>query len=135
MTRSLRVNLRHRVIAEIEDGMSMREAARRFRIGISTAGSWYRSYWATGETAARKQGQPSRSKLDAHEMFILDLIELIPDITIAEIGERLGTKRGVLAALFTVWLFLDRRGITFKEDSACGRTAMCGCPAQPQSLV
>ncbi|MER8492605.1 hypothetical protein NKH53_30965 [Mesorhizobium australicum] len=106
MTRSLSADLRGRVIAAIEDGVATREAARRFRIGISTAGSWYRR--CRGEMEARKPGQPSRSKLDAHEAFILGLIEL------AEIGERLAAERGVWAAPSTVWLFLDRRGIMFK---------------------
>lgn len=115
MTRSLSGDLRGRVIAAIEDGILTREAARRFRIGISTAGAWYRRYPEPGETEARKQGQPSRSKLDAHEAFILGLIEEAPDVTLAEIGERLAAERGVLAATSTVWLFLDRRGITFKK--------------------
>ncbi|MER9751758.1 hypothetical protein [Mesorhizobium sp. M0140] len=64
---------------------------------------------------ARKQGQPSRSKLDAHEAFILGLIEL------AEIGERLVAERGVWAAPSTVWLFLDRRGIMFKNVWPVGK--------------
>jgi transposase len=115
MTRSLSADLRGRVIAAIEDGVSTREAARRFRIGISTAGSWYRRYRETGEVEARKQGQPSRSKLDAHETFILGLIDEQPDITLAEIGERLASERGVSAVTSTIWLFLDRRGITFKK--------------------
>lgn len=102
MTRSLSADLRGRVIAAIEDGVSTREAARRFRIGISTAGSWYRRYRETGEMEARKQGQPSRSKLDAHEAFILGLIEHAPDITLAEIGERLAAECGVRVARSTV---------------------------------
>lgn len=117
MTRSLSGDLRGRVIAAIEDGGSTREAARRFRIGISTAGAWYRRYRETGEMEARKQGQPSRSKLDAHGAFILGLIEKTPDITLAEIGERLVDERGVRAAPSTVWLFLDRRGVTFKKTA------------------
>lgn len=56
MTRSLSVDIRGRVIAAIEDG-------------VSTAGTWYRRYRTTGEMEARKQGQPSRSKLNAHEAF------------------------------------------------------------------
>ena len=115
MTRSLSGDLRGRVIAAIEDGLSTREAARQFRIGFSTAGAWYRRYRETGEMEARKQGQPSHSKLDAHEAFILGLIEEAPDVTLAEIGERLAAERGVQAAPSTVWLFLDRRGITFKK--------------------
>ena len=55
-------------------------------------GAWYRRYREkkkipqkkkTGEMEARKQGQPSRSKLDAHEVFILGLIEEAPDFTLA----------------------------------------------------
>jgi len=42
-----------------------------------------------GERKARKQGQPPRSKLDAHKAFILGVIEAAPDSTLAEIGERL----------------------------------------------
>ena len=115
VTRSLSGDLPGRVIAAIEDGVSTRKAARCFRIEISTAGDWYRRYRETGEMEARKQGQPSRSKLDAHEAFILGLIEEAPDVTLAEIGERLAAERGVRAAPSTVWLFLDRRGITFKK--------------------
>ena len=115
MTRSLSSDLRSRVIAAIEDGVSTREAARRFSIGISMAGAWYCRYRETGETMARRQGQPSRLKLDAHAAFILGLIEAAPDITLAEIGERLAAEHGVQAAPSTVWLFLDRRGITFKK--------------------
>ena len=115
MTRSLSGDLRGRVIGAISDGLSTRKAARRFRIGISTAGSWYRRYRATGETVARKQGQPSRSRLDPHEAFILALIDKMPDITLTEIAERLAMEHGVRAVPSTVWMFLDKRGITFKK--------------------
>ena len=115
MTRSLSSDLRGRVIAAIDDGLSTREAARRFRIGISTAGKWYRRYRETGELTARKQGQPPGSKLDLYEDFILGLIEERPDITLVEIAEALSSQRGTRAVPSTVWVFLDRRGITFKK--------------------
>jgi len=115
MTRSLSSDLRKRVIAAISEGLSTREAARRFRIGISTSGRWYRRYRATGETTARKQGQPSRSKLDPHEAFILGLIAATPDITLGEIAERLAAEHSVRVVPSTVWMFLDKRGVTFKK--------------------
>ena len=43
-------------------------------------GEVVRRYGETGEVAARKQGQPGGSKLDAHEAFILALVEERPDI-------------------------------------------------------
>jgi transposase len=115
MTRSLSADLRGRVISAISEGLSTREAARRFRIGIATAGNWYRRYRETGETVARKQGQPSRSKLDPHEACILGLIEATPDITLAEIAEQLAAEHGVRVVPSTVWMFLDKRGVTFKK--------------------
>ena len=65
--------------------------------------------------ALAKQGQPKRSKLDPHREFLLALIEAEPDITIAEMQERLRSEAGVTASVGTIWTFLDRAGLTFKK--------------------
>ncbi len=80
--------------------------------------TWYRRYRETGEVAARKQGQPGGSKLDAHEAFILALVRERPDISLAEIVEHLAEKQSVAACPATVWYFFDRRGISFKKNRA-----------------
>ena len=99
----------------ISEGLSTRKAAKRFGIGISTAGEWFRRYRDNGETTAHKQGQPFGSKLDKHEAFVLGLVEETPDISLAEIAERLGLERQVSACPATVWHFFNKRGITFKK--------------------
>ena len=109
------LDLRERVIAAIEDGMSTRAAARRFSIGISTAGAWYRRWRATGDARPGHQGQPSHSKLDAYEAFILGLVAEHKDIALHEIAERLEAEHGVRAAPSTVWHFFAKRGITYKK--------------------
>jgi transposase len=119
MTRSLTADLRGRVISAISEGLSTREAARRFRIGIATAGHWYRRYRETGETVARKQGQPSGSKLDPHEAFILRLIEETPDITLAEIAEKVASEHRVGAVASTVWMSSTGAALRSKKDGAC----------------
>ncbi len=108
-------DLRGRVIAVISEGLSTRKAAARFGVGVSTAGTWYRRYRDKGETAARKQGQPPGSKLDAHEAFILGLVADCPDISLGEIAERLLADRGVSVAPSTVWEFFNKRAITYKK--------------------
>ncbi len=118
MPRSYSTDLRVRVIRAISDGLSRRRAASRFGIGVSTAVKWYRRYRETGEVAARKQGQPGGSKLDAHEAFILALVRERPDISLAEIAAHLADKQAVSACPATVWYFLDRRGISFKKNRA-----------------
>jgi transposase-like protein len=69
------MDLRRRVVEAIEGGLSTREAARRFAIGIATAGAWHRLWRRTGNVEPGRQGQPRISKLDAHEAFILNLVE------------------------------------------------------------
>ena len=113
MGRALSEDLRGRVIGAIEDGLSTRAAARRFSIAIATAGAWYRRYRRTGSLKACKQGQPSRSKLDAHEEFILSLVAKDKDITLAEIAQQLQAEYGVRACVGTIWTFL--RGMTYKK--------------------
>ena len=115
MSHGFSTDLRWRVLKSILEGLSTRKAAKRFGVGISTAGEWYRRYRDHGEVAARKQGQPGGSKLDAHEAFILDLVGETPDIALHEIAERLVAERRVSACPATVWHFFNKRGITFKK--------------------
>jgi transposase len=115
MGKALGLDLRHRVIAAIEDGLSTRAAAARFCVGVATAGAWARLKRATGDVRPARQGPPEGSKLDPHAAFILELIAARPDIALVEIAERLEAERGVRAAPATVWYFLDKRGMTFKK--------------------
>ena len=114
MARAYSQDLRERVI---DAGTSARQAAERFGIGVATAIVWVRRA-REGERSARRQGQPKRSKLDPHREFLLALIEAEPDITIAEMQERLRSEAGVTVSVGTVWTFLDRAGLTFKKRPA-----------------
>lgn len=111
MARAYSQDLRDRVI---EAGTSARQAAERFGIGVATAIVWVRRA-REGERSARRQGQPRRSKLDGHRDYLLNLIGAEPDITIAEMRERLRAEAGVSASVGTIWTFLDRAGLTFKK--------------------
>ena len=67
----------------------MRQAAARFGVGAATAIRWVRRWRETGERTARKQDNPIRSKLDAHEAYHFGLIEGTVDITLDEMRRRL----------------------------------------------
>jgi transposase len=115
MAGALSVDLRLRVVQAIEGGLSTREAARRFAVGIATAGAWHRLWRRNGSVLPGRQGHPVRSKLDAHEDFILSLVEAQKDIALGEIADRLGVEKGVTVAPSTVWHFFRKRGITYKK--------------------
>jgi transposase len=109
------MDLRERVMAAIDGGLSTHQAAARFSIGIATAGAWARLKRAKGEVTPARQGKPKGSVLDAHADFIFDLIKEIPDITLEEIAERLADERAVRVVSTAVWKFLDRHDMTHKK--------------------
>jgi transposase len=115
MARAYSSDLRVRVIEAIDGGLSTRQAAVLFSVGIATAGAWHRFWRKTGEAKPLRQGNPGGSKLDAHADLILGLIAAEKDITLNEIAERLLEEHGVTVRPSTIWYFLDRRGMTFKK--------------------
>lgn len=125
MARAYSQDLRDRVIDAALSGASARQVAARFGVGDATAIVWVRRARETGERAARKQGQPRRSKLDPHREYLLGLIAETPDLTISELLERLLAERSVRACRATLWTFLDRCGLTFKKSphTRANRTA------------
>lgn len=120
MGRAYSQDLRDRVVGAASEGLSARAAAARFGVGVSTAIVWVRRA-RSGETVARRQGQPKGSKLDAHAEFLLGLIAKTPDMTLAELQARLVEERGVPAGIGTLWRFFDARSVTFKKNRARGR--------------
>jgi transposase len=109
------MDLRERVMAAIDEGMSTHQAAARFSIGIATAGAWARLKRSTGEIRPARQGKPKGSVLDAHADFIFGLIGEVPDITLNEIADRLAEERAVKVVSTAVWKFLDRHDMTHKK--------------------
>jgi transposase len=118
MARAYSQDLRDRVIEAALSGPSLRQAAARFDIGVSTVIGWVCRLRESGEYSARRQGRPRGLKLDPHKDFLLPLIEAEPDMTIEKMRERLRDDRGVEASTGTIWTFLDRCRLTFKKKTA-----------------
>lgn len=91
MTRAFSDDLRGRFLAASRDGMSARSAATRFGIGISTAIAWIASA-RQGRLTPAKQGRRGGSRLDAHEDYIVGMIEEEKDITLNEMVLRLAAE-------------------------------------------
>jgi transposase len=115
MARAYSLDLRERVVAAIEEGLSTHQAAARFSIGIATAGTWARLKRSQGHVRPGRQGKPKGSVLDAHADFILGVLEGKPDTTLDELVERLAAERAVTIVRTAVWKFLDRRDMTHKK--------------------
>jgi transposase len=119
MTKPLSLDLRQRVIGAIGAGMSCRAAAARFGIAPSVAVKWRRLWLETGSLVARAQGGDTRSgRIEAVGAAILAMVAEAPDITLAEIAERLEREHGQRFAPSTVHRFFRRHGWSFKKRPA-----------------
>jgi transposase len=117
MTKPLSLDLRQRVIAAIEAGMSCRAAAARFGIAPSAAVKWRRLWLETGSVAPRAQGGDTRSgRIESSGPAILAMVAETPDITLVEIAERLEREHGERFAPSTIHRFFRRRGLSFKKS-------------------
>lgn len=119
MTKSLSEDLRSRVIAAVDGGLSRRAAAARFGVGVASAIRWVREWRETGTTSAKPQGGDRRSRrIEAYRDIILTAIERQTDITLVEMAEMLRVEHGASFATSTIWRFLDRHSMTVKKNGA-----------------
>ncbi|MER9564944.1 IS630 family transposase [Mesorhizobium sp. M0571] len=117
MGRALSGDLRSRVLKASDEGMSARQAAARFGVGVSSAIRWI-ARAKIGELAPRPQGRRRASSLDAHETFIVGLIEEHKDITLNEMVERLSAEQSVRISRSALSAWLRGHGWTLKKKSA-----------------
>jgi transposase len=123
------------MVGAIERGLSTRQVAAQFAIGIATAGTWARLKRATGAVRPAKQGQPKGAVLDAHANFILSVLAEAPDTTLDEMVERLRDERAVTVVRTAVWKLLDRHGQTYKKERPCQRASARRCEGGARELV
>jgi len=134
----LSLDLRKRVISAVtEDGMSCRAAARRFGVSFASAIRWMASLRERGDYAPLRMGGDQRSgRVEAHADYLLGLIWREPDLTLAEICDRLKRVRGEKVSPSMIWRFFDRHDITLKKSlrTQASRTARTSCNGDGNGL-
>ena len=134
--RTLSDDLRSRVIAAVEAGLSRRAAAERFGIGVATAIRWVRAFRASGSIQARPKGGDLRShRIEAYRDVILGAVAAQVDMTLVELAEMLRRDHGLHVAPSTVWRFLDRHAMTIKKNRARLRAGQARRARAATSLV
>jgi transposase len=115
-------DLRERVITAVAGGCSRRAAAERFAVSAASAVRWVAHHEDTGSVGPERRKGKSRSPLEAHASWLLDLIDKEPDLTLAEIVHRLLQDRRMSTTDSSVDRFFQRHGLSFKKNSARSRT-------------
>src|SRR5258708_30943143 len=87
-------DLRSRVVAAVAEGCSRRAAGKRFAVSASSSIRWVELHEETGSVSPRRRGGKSRSPLEPHAAWLLELVAQEPYLTLAEIVEPLWQDRG-----------------------------------------
>jgi transposase len=114
-------DLRARVVAAVAEGCSRRAAAERFEVSAPSAVRWVALHEETGSFSPRPRGGKSRSPLEPHASWLLELIAEQADLTLAEIVQRLLQDRGMHTTDSSLDRFFKRHKVSFKKNSARGR--------------
>lgn len=118
MGQPLSMDLRVRLIAAIDEGMSCRAAAARFGVAPSTAIRWHAQRRDVGHFEPKAQGGDMRSHhVEARASDILELWEANRDITLEELRAGL-SKIGLVVSIASLHRFFKRHGMTRKKRRA-----------------
>lgn len=122
MGRSLSRDLRERVVAAVEGGLSCRAAAERFGVSAASAIRWRHLSLQHGTPAAKPQGGDRCSaKIEDRAGLMRAAIETQSDITLDALRMMLA-RHGVSTSIATLWRFFARHRIMRKKDGPCERT-------------
>jgi len=115
MVQALSMDLRSRLLAALDDGMSCRGAASRFGVAPSTAIRWQAQRRETGGFAPKPRGGDMRSRgVEERGDDILALWAARKDITLEELRAGLA-EIGVSVSVAGLHRFFVRRGMTRKK--------------------
>jgi transposase len=125
MARAYSRDLRERVVGSVErDGLSRREAALRYGVGVSTAIKWVQRFRETGDVAPGKMGGNRPKNISgAWRNWLLERCR-DRDFTLRGLVAELA-ERGLKVDYRSVWEFVHAEKLSYKKRrwSPANRTA------------
>ena len=128
-------DLRERLINAVAEGQSARAAARVFQVSPSTAVKWVQHWRQTGQVPPVRPGGHYRWQLDSDQEWLFGLINAEPDLTLAEIQQRLARDRQTKSSINSLWRFFERHKVVFKKNCAGRRTEPSGRRRRAQEMA
>ncbi len=115
MPKPLSFDLRSRVLAAIDAGLSRRQAGERFGVSAASAIRWDALRRASGDARPKPQGGDRLShRTEAHADLIHAALAQVPDITLPDMKARLA-QQGAQVSVAALWRFCHRHKITHKK--------------------
>lgn len=134
MGRPYSLDLRERVVSAVRSGMSCREAAAYFSVGVSSAIRWTKRERDTGSPAALAMGGKRPFALARERPWVLARLAAKPDLTLRALLSEL-RERGITVSYYAVGNIVHRAGKSFKKKPARRRAGPAGRGPQTRVLA
>jgi len=112
---TLSQDLRMRIVDLVGTGVSRRHAARQFKVGVSSAIRFVKQAQELGHVEPKKP-KKRKSCLDQFRAEILEWIADQPDLTLAELRERLEEHHSLRVGSTTLHDWFASNQITYKKN-------------------
>jgi transposase len=127
-------DLRRNVVYAIESGHTYEEAAEFCGVSISSVSRFLTRWRKSGNVSPEKFGGYKGYVLERHRHRIARWVGAQPDITLAELQDRLA-KADVAVSQTSIFRFLRHLGFTFKKKPARSRTRPPGRSRSAKGVV
>jgi len=114
MARPYSVDLRERVVRAVEKGASRRATAAKFEVSVSFVVKLLQRWRRCGTVQPERIGGWKQSTLAAHSERVRALLAAAPDLTLAELRQRLAAE-GIGVSRSGLGRFLIAAGLTRKK--------------------
>ena len=130
------LDLRKRVVAAIEGGMSRNQAAKQYGVAISTAIGWMQRVEETGSVAPGQMGGHKPKAISGEHAVWLSQRIRSDDFTLRGLVAELG-GRDLKVDYHSVWDFVHAEKLSFKKKRGGWRTRSSrgGAAANPVGKV
>lgn len=112
------MDLRHRVLADCDDGMKTRAVAAKYRVSEAWVRRLKQRRSATGETAPRS---PRNRRVSFRQRYAEQLraaVAEVPDRTLEELRKHLGVR----VSIATLWYALTDLKLSWKKSRSARRS-------------
>src|SRR5215472_15191963 len=138
MPRAYSDDLRCKLLEAYEAGRgSLRELARQFGVSWGYSKKIRAQQVRTGQRERPQQLQhgPASQLTPAVEQQLRSALRQQPDLTLAELQQRLAERAGVSISRSQLWVWLQRLGLRYKKNRSGARTRQRGEPLAPAGVV
>lgn len=115
MGRPYSEDLRTRIVAAVEAGVSRNAAAKQFAVSVSCVVKLMQRFRRTGSVSPAARGKKPYA-LERHEALVRELVAAWPDLTLDELQQVLAQEHGIVVGRSSVNRFLQACGLTLKKS-------------------